>query len=982
MISRIGWCPALMLASLFSAPAIVTQAQTFLVLHTFAGGTDGIAPVGTPVLYGGSLYGATYSGGSSGSGIIFQVDLNTFKETVLHSFSSSDGINPPGGLIQDSAGNFYGATQGGGTYADGTVFQMSATGSLSVLYDFNNSGNTNAQTPNGTLARDSAGNLYGTTAFGGNGSGLGCGTVFKLPVIGQVGLLHKFSCQPDGSLPKSGLLLAQSTGYLYGAMSAGGAYNFGTVFEVNSNTGIFTLLYTFSGGADGGNPWVEGGLIADESGNLYGTTLTGGNGSGGAGDGVIFKINIATGQETVLYTFAGPDGANPRTGVVRDSNGNLYGTTYNGGAFNAGTVFKLDTAGNLTTLHSFTGGADGANPEAAVVRDSSGNLYGTASIGGVSECFNGCGTVFEITTAGPPVPSINSGGVVNAASYTAPVVPGSIAAAFGNFLLGSPSGAQSIPLPTDLSGLSLAFGNGVDAPLFFASGLQVNFQVPWELAGQTQASVTASIGGQTSSPQTVNLAPFAPAIFSINSAGTGQGAVLDTSYRLVDASNPAIPGSTYIQIYCTGLGPVSNQPTSGHPAPDVPPFAETTTTPTVNIGNVPAQVLFSGLAPGFVGLYQVNAQVPAGAPGGASIPVTVSMGGITSNTVTIVVQGPTTTFAVTNEMTAGSVPEDSSGNLTCAVPIAQNVFQPTDPAVWVWFSFNGGQTGDVLTVSWIKPSGAVYLQSQSATITFNGSSCWAAGIYIGGHEPATDPGTWHVSVFRNGGSLFTLPFTVTAPQASAAGTWQGTWSSVTGVSGSFGATIAQNGTALAGTLVLLNSSCFVVGNINGTITNNALSFGVFFSLVGPTSQVAFTATLNSVGSGTGQYSVQSGPCAGDSGTFSMTMLPSQPSVAGNWQGTWSSVLGLTGSVSAAISQTGTTLTAPITLNGSPCFTNGTASGSIIAQEMLLEATFNGTLQVVLDGMLDSSGATITGAYVVVAGACSGDSGSLFLTKIQ
>jgi uncharacterized protein (TIGR03437 family) len=255
----------------------------------------------------------------------------------------------------------------------------------------------------------------------------------------------------------------------------------------------------------------------------------------------------------------------------------------------------------------------------------------------------GAGLLFSatITQTESPVPSIDSGRVVNAASYTAPVVPGSIVAAFGNFLLSSPSEAPGKPLPTYLAGLSMIFGSGLDAPLFYVSGRQVNLQVPWELAGQMQSPLTASIGGQTSAAQTVNLAPFAPGIFSMNGQGTGQGAIQDSQYRLVDFSNPVSVGDA-IQIYCTGLGAVTNQPASGFPAPFSPLLAETTTAPVVAIGGTSAHVLYSGLTPSTVGLYQVNAQVPAGIATGPSVPVMISIGGVASNTVTIAV-GPLAT---------------------------------------------------------------------------------------------------------------------------------------------------------------------------------------------------------------------------------------------------------------------------------------------------------------------------------------------------
>jgi uncharacterized protein (TIGR03437 family) len=275
-----------------------------------------------------------------------------------------------------------------------------------------------------------------------------------------------------------------------------------------------------------------------------------------------------------------------------------------------------------------------------------------AIAGTVCLMFGGAGAFAQ------PAPSINPGGAVNAASYAAgaPLAPGSIASVFGSFPLGSPAQAGGAPLPTSLSGLSLQFGGGVAAPLFYAAAGQVNLQVPWELAGQAQTSLSAGAGGQASAAQTVALAPFAPGIFSMNAQGTGQGAILDASYRVVDQSNPAAPGSI-IQIYCTGLGAVTNQPPSGSAAPSSP-LAETTTTPTVSIGGVAATVLFSGLAPGMAGEYQVNAQIPVAAPAGGDVPVVISIGGATSNTVTMAVRpgtSPQSLISAAGGMTLNNV---------------------------------------------------------------------------------------------------------------------------------------------------------------------------------------------------------------------------------------------------------------------------------------------------------------------------------------
>jgi uncharacterized protein (TIGR03437 family) len=238
--------------------------------------------------------------------------------------------------------------------------------------------------------------------------------------------------------------------------------------------------------------------------------------------------------------------------------------------------------------------------------------------------------------------SVNVGGIVNGASYAAAVAPGSIAAVYGDFPITSavtdttlPLLTQ-VPLPGSLSEFFLYFPN-MDAPLFYASAGQTNIQIPWEFAGQTQTTLGAATGdGKTGIPQTVTLAPAAPGIFAMNSQGNGQGAILDVNYHLVDESNPVSSGSTVL-IYCTGLGAVSNAPPTGSPA-SLDTLSQTPELASVTIGGATANVSFSGLAPGYVGLYQVNAQVPTGLAVNNATPVVVSMGGVISNTVTMAVQ--------------------------------------------------------------------------------------------------------------------------------------------------------------------------------------------------------------------------------------------------------------------------------------------------------------------------------------------------------
>jgi uncharacterized protein (TIGR03437 family) len=240
------------------------------------------------------------------------------------------------------------------------------------------------------------------------------------------------------------------------------------------------------------------------------------------------------------------------------------------------------------------------------------------------------------------VPGVKA--AVNGASFVpqGPMSPALIGSIFGTKLARAAAQAQSLPLPTTLSGVTVRI-NDAAAPLFYVSPTQINFQVPWEVLGQTQASVTVTVNYVTSAPWSGTLAPATPGIFSINQQGSGQGAILMANSGALAAAAASLPGARpaqrgeYISIYCTGLGPVTNQPASGAAA-QAAPLSTTLSTPVATIGGVPAAVSYAGLAPGFVGLYQVNAQVPANSPVGAAVPVTITLGGVASNSVTVAVQ--------------------------------------------------------------------------------------------------------------------------------------------------------------------------------------------------------------------------------------------------------------------------------------------------------------------------------------------------------
>jgi uncharacterized repeat protein (TIGR03803 family) len=372
------------------------------VLYSFSGGADGGYPLASVVLDSGVLYGTTSGGGTAtgrgGPGVVYKIDT-AGRETVLYSFSgAADGDEPEAGVVLDAAGNLYGTTHlGGSAKGDnglGVVFKLSASGE-ETAYRF--PAPADGGNPNAGVARDQTGNLYGTTVDGGAAN---VGVIYKVDTTGRETVLYNFTGGADGAFPYSTLML-DAAGNLYGTASSGGEAGWGTVFEL-SPEGQLTVLWSFTGGADGGSPY--GGVIHDSAGNLYGTTWSGGNKTSPCpvdGCGVVYRLDPA-GQETTLYTFSGPDGSNPGAAVALDAAGNVYGTTGNGGigggtcAFGCGTVFEVNSAGQETVLYNFAGGADGGYPASGVAMDPAGNLYGTAEVDGAGNC----GVIFKVPAAG------------------------------------------------------------------------------------------------------------------------------------------------------------------------------------------------------------------------------------------------------------------------------------------------------------------------------------------------------------------------------------------------------------------------------------------------------------------------------------------------------------------------------------------------------------------------------------------------------
>ena len=378
--------------------AIVSPAQNFRTLLNFDG-TNGANPNATLVQGpDGNFYGTTEFGGPRSAGTVFKITPSGTLTTLFTFPNFSDGCNPAAGLVLGSDGNFYGTTATCGvvsnscTFGCGTVFKITTDGVETRLHTFN--ANDGYQ-PAASMIQGSNGNFYGTTEFGGSN---GLGVIFEMTPSGKVTVLHSFAGFPaEGAFPIGGVVQAPN-GTLFGTTERGGSsracetfsgvFGCGTVFKIGPTGGTLTVLHSFDT-SDGALP--DGGL-ALAGGSLYGTTSDVATSTFGT----VYKLTPA-GTLTTLYNFCSQagcaDGAFPFSGLVKASDGNLYGTTEQAGTGNGGTVFEITTAGALTTLHSFDQ-ADGQAPFAGLLQATNGGFYGSTSVGGTNPSD---GTIFKLS---------------------------------------------------------------------------------------------------------------------------------------------------------------------------------------------------------------------------------------------------------------------------------------------------------------------------------------------------------------------------------------------------------------------------------------------------------------------------------------------------------------------------------------------------------------------------------------------------------
>jgi uncharacterized protein (TIGR03437 family) len=530
-------------------------------------------------------------------------------------------LSSPADLIFDPSGNLYVADSGNHRVRkiglDGTISAIAGNGSNTFSGDGGPAVDAGLPGPTG-LALDSQGNLYVSDQY------QNCVRLVSpdgniVTFAGQCGQL-KAGAAGDGG-PATQALLGQPVGLAVDAQDRLYIANQTCVRRVEDG-----IISTFAGrcgvnagpSGDGGPPTGAvmnylAGITFDPAGNLY------------IADGADISIRkVADGViTTVVNTNAswlaiGPSGMiylTDSSARVRLLDGSASPVVMAGGGASDPVDGLAGTSASFITLGGIRLGPDG-------------KIYFAERRG-----------IFALPPVGGAVlPAISGNTAWNTAS-AAPgkVAPGSMATLFGAFGLNAPAQSSGVPLPRTLSGFALQFqGNsGLTAPLFYVSTGQVNLQIPWELAGQA-AQVNGVLNGHPGPAATISLAPFAPGIFTANGQGTGQGIIVDSGYRLVDTSNPSAAGNV-IQIYCTGLGAVANPPATGAPA-STSALSPTLGTPSATIGGISARILFSGLTPGAVGQYQINAEIPDGVTAGPAVTVVISIGGETSNAATIAVR--------------------------------------------------------------------------------------------------------------------------------------------------------------------------------------------------------------------------------------------------------------------------------------------------------------------------------------------------------
>jgi uncharacterized repeat protein (TIGR03803 family) len=449
--------------------------------------------------------------------------------------AATGGTAPRGELLAANDGNFYVALSSGGASSVGAIMRITPAGVAVVMHSFKSDA-TEGYSPYAGMIQASDGALYGTTFYGGTKS---VGSVYKLALDGTFTNLYSFTNASQGPYNPYAALVQGPDGALYGTTLHGGTANQGTVFRITTD-GTLTVLLSFTG-ANGSNP--EGQLVVGADGALYGTTMIGGD----ADRGTVYKITTA-GTYTLLYSFPALNtvnnkgqstnavGSNPRTGLTLGSDGNFYGSAYQGGPSGLGTVFRMTPAGAVTLVHDFTGApTDGANPVAAVTRLADGTLYGTTLGGGYS---NG-GVAWRLSAAGTYqlLHSFANAPFDNVSPYTG-LVP------FGGVLYGLALGAPSSSVPTYGALYKIDEGTGGVLPVQFSASPETfvagaSATLSWSAPTASTCTASGNWSDTISTAGTKVVTPASAGVFTYLLACTDGAGVVRNAYALLVVSSPA-----------------------------------------------------------------------------------------------------------------------------------------------------------------------------------------------------------------------------------------------------------------------------------------------------------------------------------------------------------------------------------------------------------------------------------------------------------
>jgi uncharacterized repeat protein (TIGR03803 family) len=741
---------------------------TFTPLATFAG-TNGQTPR-APLILGadGNLYGTTSAGGTAGAGAIFSVTPGGALTSLYNFTGAADGGTPLAPVLQGNDGNFYGTTSTGGSNGFGTIFQMTPAGAVTTLHAF--AGSTDGATPFGGLILAADGKLYGTASAGGASN---AGTVFSITpsVPAQFTTLYSFCAQPqctDGLVPFAPLVQG-TDGNLYGTTAGGGVNciptgatfgTCGTIFKITTQGAIATL-YNFTGLADGSAP-VAGLIQWSEDGNFYGTT-TGINSNGQSGNGTVFQITPA-GLLTVLHDFTGGiDGSAPFGALVAGPPLIFYGTTSGQNSTGHGTIFQIDLSGFLDTLYTFTGGADGGDPTAGLVRGSGANYYVTTSQGGA----NGDGTVFEA----------NLGLAISGQVTLAGVGLAGVGVASLNATIGFTDTAT-----TDSAGRYIFIvGEGGTYTITPQAG---SIKYTFSPASQTFTNVSAS--------QTQNFAANQPGATPFTISG-----------------QVTLAGSGLSGVTMTLSGSESNTTTtdgSGNYSFSAPAGGNYTVTPSL-IGNAfgPASQTFASLS----GSQTLN--FPASASSGTftiSGQVTLSGSGLSGVGMTLSgsQNGTTSTDASGNY----SFSAEAGGNYTVTPSLSDDSFSPPSA------TFNNLSANQTQNFAAVATTGGTFTISGQVTVSGSGLSGVTMTLSGSQSATATTDGSGNYTFTEAAGGSYTVtpslsgdtfsPASQTFNNLSANQTQNFTASATTGGTFTISGQVTLSGSGLSGVTMTLSGS--------------------------------------------------------------------------------------------------------------------------------------------------------------------------------